>query len=118
MACADGVERFRPGTTIRLPFLITADGTIVDITDGVVSAIVEPIGGVDILLTVGDGIDIENFNPPVAPAGLEQQPHGFITLTQAQTADLPLGRLTELTILYMTPEAVQTHAPTIWLEGE
>jgi hypothetical protein len=116
--CATGVELFRRGTDIKLPFLVTADNTIVDITDGVVTAIIEPMGMSEILLEVGLGIQIVDESPPVALPGNDQAPHGFILVDAATTATLPLGQLTELTILYTTPENIKTYAPTIWLRGE
>jgi len=116
--CAHGVENFRRGTDIRLPFLIIADGVIVDITDGTVTAIVEPIGMSEIILTTSFGISIEDPAPPVAPVGDEQTPHGYVTISAAITETLPLGQLTELTLLYLTPDMLQTYAPSIWLRGE
>ena len=116
--CARGVENFRRGTDIRLPFLIIADGVIVDITDGVVTAIVEPFGMSEIVLTTSFGIAIEDPAPPVAPAGDEQIPHGFVTIGAEITETLPVGQMTEVTLLYLTPDMLQTYAPSIWLRGE
>lgn len=109
-------EPFRPGDTVRLPFLVAAAGAIVNISDGIVSAVVKGRAA-SRELTVGDGITILDPAPMPAADGVEQAPHGIVTLDGDLTAELPLGRLTTLTVFFTNSAGVRMHTPPIWLAG-
>ncbi|MFG1465274.1 hypothetical protein V5F77_20530 [Xanthobacter sp. DSM 24535] len=107
---------FRPGDEVVQPFLLVVDDTIVNISDGTVSAQVVA-RGINIDLTVGAGIVIEQPAPAPASDGAGQVAHGLVVLDEALTGTLPIGNLTRLHIYYVNSAGVRMSAECIDLIG-
>ncbi|MGA0599025.1 hypothetical protein [Enterovirga sp. CN4-39] len=111
-------EPFRPGDTIVLPFLIVADGAIVNISDGTVSATLSVTGRPTVELLVGEGITLEQVAPPPAERVEDQVAHGLVTLGPDLTSTLPAGALTRLTVYYVNSAGVRMHTAPVILRGD
>lgn len=112
-------EVFRRGGTLYMPFLLVGSGGVIaNISDGVVTAVVQPYGGAAIDLTVGNGgIVLEDPAPRAAPNPDNQEPHGYVLLTPAQTQALPLDSLTEVTVLFVNSAGIRMHSQSVTLRG-
>lgn len=112
-------EEFLVGGAFSLPFLLTAEDTIADLTGATVTAKVRPYGGSTIDLNVGNGgIVIDDEHPSAAADPANQEPHGRVILTALQTAALALGSLTTLRIYaQMAGDTAPDHTPLVTLRG-
>lgn len=83
------------GDSVSLAFLVRdAGGSIMDVQDVVFTGrIVNASGEVLLTMTEGDRINIENVLPDEAADPDDQQPHGTIDLSEADTALLALGAM-------------------------
>lgn len=79
-ASLDGVILYVLGDEISQPVLLVAENTIVDVSFGTLSAQV----------TRGDAVlfvpELTVENPAPAADATDQQPHGYITITEEQSA--------------------------------
>lgn len=107
-------ELFRPGDTVVLPFLIVADGAIVNVSDGIVTAEVRVGSKLIREFIVGDGLTIEQPAPEPEP---DQVPHGIVTLDAETTRSLPMGPLSTLTVTFINSAGVRMHAAPMRLRG-
>ena len=107
-------ERFSRGDTVNLPFLIVADSTIVNISDGTVAADVIANGGLKDSLVVGSGVVIEQ---PAPEPSDDQISHGLLVLSASLTASLPYGARSQIIVYFVNSAGVRMTCEPIILEG-
>lgn len=109
-------RQFRGGDDFVEPFLIeNTDGSIADLTGATVTGTLSSSRG-QVGLTVGNGIEIANLNPPVASGTDPQLQHLYVHLTPAQTEGLPYGALSSLWLTIVSADRLTTSTQTKRLE--
>lgn len=73
-----------------------SDGEILDLSGYAVSGNVFWRGRVRVLLANGVEIDVQTLYPELAPDPEVQEPHGYIVLTEEQTATIPFGAIASI----------------------
>lgn len=107
---ADTIQ-FVGGDDLVEPFQITANGAPVDLTGAVVSGRVRSrVSQVSFDLAPGAGLEMS----ALAPTGTD--PHGFIVLSELQTASLPIGAVSDVRISVMDQNGLVASTFTHTLE--
>lgn len=91
MTCEARIIEFAGGDEVVQPFLLRSGDIILDLTDCEVTAEIRWANAAQITLADGDGLDFVNRAPVAAAPPAVQIQHGNITLTEAQTLQIPLG---------------------------
>ncbi len=111
---------FRAGDEILQPFLLVAEGAIVNLSAGTVYGEVRSRLAKVADLWAGanapSGIVIEQLAPPPAGSGYEQLAHGLVVLDEALTRLLSEGATSRINLFFVTSAGVTISARPIILQ--